>query len=256
GLRRYMPITFYTSMIGVLSLSGIPPFNGFFSKDIVLGALIESGAWLPLLLVASASILTVIYSFRWLSKIFLGAQKTNPTHHGHGEAPKTMTAPLIVLAALTLTGLPPLEAELHHYIGLHEEVKVPATTYLLSAGIISAGLLIAYLFYIRRLVSPELARSGPILGAIHSLVENRYYIDSIYKAIFVDGFSKMSAALRRGVEERVIDGINYASAKGFQRLVEIIRYLQTGSSNINISGVAVGMVILLFYLLMRLSGIL
>lgn len=255
GLRRSMPITFYTSTIGVLALSGIPPFNGFFSKDIIIGALIESGAWLPLLFIASASILTVVYGFRWLSKVFLGEAKGHTTHHGDHEAPRTMTIPLIVLAALTLTGLPPFESELHHFVGIHEEVKVPPITYLISAGVVITGLTVSILFYIRRAFAPESARQGPILGTIHTLLVNRYYIDTIYRAIFVSGFTRLAAALRRGAEEKVIDGINYASAKGFQRLVEVIRYLQTGSSNINISGVAIGLVILLFLLLGRLAGI-
>ncbi|MEM2197784.1 MAG: NADH-quinone oxidoreductase subunit L [Nitrososphaerota archaeon] len=255
GLRRTMPITFYTSMVGVLALSGIPPFNGFFSKDIILGALLENGVWLPLLFVASASILTVVYSFRWLSKVFLGEPRHHSESHGHAEAPRTMTTPLIILAALTLTGLPPFEEYLYHYIGIHEEVEVPAITYTLSAGVVASGLAIAYVFYIKRLWNPESARQGPILARIHALLVNRYYIDTAYKLVFVDGFTKLSSIVRREVEEKVIDGINYAAARGFQRLVEAIRYIQTGSSNLNISGVAIGLIILLLILLVRLSGL-
>ncbi|MEM0482651.1 MAG: NADH-quinone oxidoreductase subunit L [Nitrososphaerota archaeon] len=256
GLRRVMPITFYTATVGVLALSGIPPFNGFFSKDVILGALFESGVWAPLLLVASASILTVIYSFRWLSKVFLGEMKLHGGQHSHAKSPKTMTTPLIILAALTFTGLPPFEETLQHFIGIREEIKVPPATYAISAGIIITGLTIAYLFYIRRLWSPETVRQDPLLSTIHSILVNRYYIDAVYKIIFVDWFTRLSALVRRGVEERVIDGINYAAARGFQKIVQAIRYIQTGSSNINISGVALGLVILLLVLLVRLAGIL
>lgn len=256
GLRRVMPITFYTATVGVLALSGIPPFNGFFSKDIVLAALLASGAWIPLLLVASASILTVIYSFRWLSKVFLGEARHHGGEHGHAEPYKTMTIPLIILAALTLTGLPPFEEALHNFIGIHGEVEVPPATYALSAGIVVTGFTIAYLFYIRRAWSPEVVRQAPLLSAVHALLVNRYYIDAAYKRVFVDGFTRLSAILRSGLEEKVIDGINYAAARAFQKIVDAVRYIQTGSSNLNISGVALGLVILLLVLLVRLAGIL
>ncbi|MCS7146316.1 MAG: NADH-quinone oxidoreductase subunit L [Nitrososphaerota archaeon] len=256
GLRRFMPITFATSLVGVLALSGIPPFNGFFSKDVVLGALLESEAWLPLILVSTASILTVVYSFRWLSKVFLGEPRHHLGGHGHAEPPKTMIVPLIVLAALTLTGLPPFEESLHHFIGIHEELKIPTATYALSAIILAIGLTLSYLFYIRRVWKPEVLRQNPLLNSIHVLLVNRYYIDAAYKLVFVDGFTKLSSLIRRNLEERVIDGVNYAAARGFQRVVEAIRYIQTGSSNLNISGVAVGLIILLFFLLARLAGLL
>ncbi|GBC71479.1 NADH-quinone oxidoreductase subunit L [Candidatus Calditenuaceae archaeon HR02] len=256
GLRKVMPITFYTATIGVLALSGIPPFNGFFSKDIVLGALVEREVWVPLLLVASASILTVIYSFRWLSKVFLGEVKHHVEQHGHAESFRTMTTPLIILAALTLTGLPPFEEALHHFIGIHEDIKVPPATYAISGGILVTGFTIAYLFYIKRAWSPEAVRQSPLLSAIHSLLVNRYYIDVAYKIVFVDGFTRLSALIRSGVEEKVIDGVNYAAARAFQKIVDAVRYIQTGSSNLNISGVAIGLVILLLVLLVRLAGIL
>ncbi|MEM2545637.1 MAG: NADH-quinone oxidoreductase subunit L, partial [Nitrososphaerota archaeon] len=105
GLRRYMPVTFYTALVGVLSLSGIPPFSGFFTKDLIVNSLLKGGHWVPLALVTAASVLTVVYSFRWLSRVFLGEFRGGEVHHpdGHGglhESPPVMTTPLVVLAAL------------------------------------------------------------------------------------------------------------------------------------------------------------
>jgi len=254
GLRHAMPATFLASTMGVLALSGIPPFNGFFSKDIILGSLIEAGAWLPLTLVSAASILTVIYSFRWLSKIFLGEPRGGGHHRG--EAPRTMVAPLIVLAALTLTGTPPFEESLKHFLGLHSDLKVPLVTYALSGAVLAVGLILAYTFYIRPVFSPASVRDNTVLRPIHSLLFNRYYIDDAYRFLFVDGLTRLATRIRIALEERVIDGANYAAARGFQRIVEVIRYIQTGSSNVNVSGIALGLAILLFFVLARLAGLL
>ncbi len=257
GLRKRMPITFYTSLIGVLALSGVPPFNGFFSKELIINSLLEVGAFVPLLLVIGASVLTVIYSFRWLAMIFLGEPRMshNPSHNHHREAPLTMLIPLIALAALTLSAVPPFEETLHKFVGIEEKTQISALTYITSAFIIVAGLATSYVFYLGGAVSPTSVRSIPVLRAGHKVLENRYYIDEIYRKVFVDGVTALSRVVRDRLEIRVIDGLNYASARAFQKIVEAVRYVQTGSSNINISGVAIGLVVLLVFFFARLTGL-
>ena len=254
GLRRYMPVTFYTSLIGVLSLSGIPPFSGFFSKDFILSSLLESGNHLALTLVALASVLTVIYSFRWLSMIFLGEPRHSDTHKHLHESPPVMTVPLMVLAGLSaVVGLPPVEEALLEYMGIHH-VSVSPLTYLFSGAILAVGLGVSYLFFISRRIPTEALRSGPILSGIHRLLVNRYYIDHIYTLVFVDGLQALSRAVRRYIEEKVIDGLNYATASAFVKFVEVFRSIQSGSSNINVSGIAIGVAVLLIILIGRLFG--
>jgi len=257
GLRRHMPITFYTSLVGVLSLSGIPPFNGFFSKELILNSLLQAESAIPLALVVLASILTVIYSFRWLSKVFLKEPKSDLSggHAHHREAPYTMLAPLIVLSALTLSGFPPFEELLHELVGIHEKSSISPLTYILSLSILAVGLAAAYLFYMGGTVSTEAVRTRPILRQLHLLIENRYFIDAAYRKVFVEGVTALSRVVRDHVEVRVIDGLNYASARAFQKIVEAIRYIQTGSSNINISGVAIGLILLLIFFFAKLAGL-
>lgn len=255
GLRRYMPVTFYTSLIGVLSLSGIPPFSGFFSKDFILGSLLDSGNYFALTLVGLASVLTVIYSFRWLSMVFLGEPRKSGTLHLH-ESPPVMTVPLIILAGLSaVIGLPPVEEGLMEFMGIHH-VSVPPLTYVFSGTVLAVGLGTSYLFFISRKVSTEALRSGPVLSAIHRILVNRYYIDHLYKALFVDGLQSLARLIRKYVEERIIDGLNYATASAFVKFVELFRGLQTGSSNINISGIAIGIALLMIILIGRLFGFL
>jgi NADH-quinone oxidoreductase subunit L len=141
GLRSKMPITFWTSAVGVLSLSGVPLFSGFWSKDLVIESTLEAGNTVVYLLVVAASVLTVTYSLRWLYKVFLAPPKGHASEHAH-ESPPVMTVPLIILAALSVavgvTG-PFFEENFHHYLGLHGEVKTGLTTYLTSAAVLLTG---------------------------------------------------------------------------------------------------------------------
>jgi NADH-quinone oxidoreductase subunit L len=104
GLRKFLPITWLTFLIGTLAISGIPPFAGFFSKDEILAnAFIDS----PVLWVFAVitSLLTAFYMFRLLFLAFTGVPRASEEvmHHIH-ESPKTITIPLIVLAFLSLVG--------------------------------------------------------------------------------------------------------------------------------------------------------
>ena len=96
-------------------------------------------------------------------------------------------------------------------------------------------------------------RSGA-LRPVHTLLVNRYYIDAAFEAVFVNGFIRLSSAVRKYVEEKVIDGLNYASAKAFVYFVQVFRYMQTGSSNVNVGGIAIGLFVILLFLLGRLLG--
>ncbi|MEM2269204.1 MAG: NADH-quinone oxidoreductase subunit L, partial [Nitrososphaerota archaeon] len=202
GLRRYMPVTFYTALVGVLSLSGIPPFSGFFTKDLIVNSLLKGGHWVPLALVTAASVLTVVYSFRWLSRVFLGEFRGGEVHHpdGHGglhESPPVMTTPLVVLAALaTVIGLPPVEEQFLHFFGIEEHIEVDPMAYAVSALILGTGLLFSYLYFLSGRLDPASVRSGA-LRPIHTLLVNRYYIDAAFEAVFVNGFIKLASAVRR-----------------------------------------------------------
>ncbi len=252
GLRRYMPITFWTSLIGVLALSGVPPLSGFWSKDILIESALEAGNIPVYLLMVGASILTFIYSLRWLYKVFLAPPSPHIAEHGAHEAPKVMTIPLIILAGLTLVvGF--FEPLLGDYTGIH--VAGPSMlTYLSSAAILLVGGGVGYLFYIGGMVRPEQVRATPIGGALHKLLVNRYYIDDIYYKVFVDGFDRLSSILLRFVELRVIDGFNYAISKATAAAVQVFRNIQTGESNINLSGFIIGIAILLLLFISLILG--
>lgn len=254
GLARAMPITFSTSLIGGLALAGVPPFSGFFSKDLIIEASLEVGSIPIYLLITFTSILTFIYIFRWIYKIFLSPQKHNGGHHVH-ESPPVMTIPLIVLAAgATVSGI---YLEITHgftdYLGIKLKHGTGYITLLTSSIIILFGAFMTYLVYFRGRLPPERFRSSGIGYRLHKLLVNRYYVDDLYYR-FVGWFVDSSNVLRKGAEDGGIDRFNYVVADGVKRTVNVIRNIQTGSSNINVGGIILGLTILILIFLTLLYG--
>src|SRR5436853_3775108 len=129
GLRRYMPITFWTMTIGTVAIAGVPPASGFFSKDEILHAAIAGPHALPALGVVGfvAAFLTAFYIGRLLFLTFLGECRTpeEVRHHVH-ESPAVMTVPLLVLALLALAGgVLPVPATLAPLFGQGEAGETP-----------------------------------------------------------------------------------------------------------------------------------
>ena len=255
GLGRRMPITFITALIGALALAGVPPFSGFFSKDLIIGAALDAGALPVYLLITLASILTFIYIFRWIYRIFLAPPSSERVEHAH-DPPPVMSIPLVVLAAgaaaiglyseLTHGFMNYLGARIHAVSG---ELGVIAT----SAIILGGGAAASYLVFFGRIIPPESFRSGALGSMLHRLLVNRYYINSAYYKL-VDGVDKLSDALRRYAEDGGIDRFNYLLADGVKGAVSIFRNIQTGSSNINIGGFIIGLAIIILIFLAILYG--
>ena len=206
GLRHYMPITYSTFLVGVLSLSAIPPFNGFWSKDLILEESYGLGGSVGLLLFLAGTLtaaVTVAYSIRMLALVFLGEP---PSHLRGGrvhEAPRVMTIPMVVLAVLcVLSGflqapLAYLMSHIFHSASLPTSLEadiLPLSTSLLA---LAAGGLPAYLVYVRRIVPPERFTHGAFLGAVYRLLLNGYYVDWLYHRIFVNGVAFISERSRR-----------------------------------------------------------
>ncbi|MCS7125820.1 MAG: NADH-quinone oxidoreductase subunit L [Aigarchaeota archaeon] len=254
GLAKSMPITFSTSLIGALALAGVPPFSGFFSKDLIIEASLEVGSTPIYLLITFTSILTFIYIGRWIYKIFLAQPKHSVNHHVH-ESPPVMTIPLIVLAVgATISGI---YLETTHgftdYLGIKMEHGVGYLTLLTSSAIILFGASMTYLVYFSGKIPPERFRINALGYQLHKLLLNRYYVDALYYK-FVDWFIDSSRIVRRTVEDGGIDRFNYLVADGVKGAVNVLRNIQTGSSNINVGGILLGLAILILIFLALLYG--
>jgi NADH-quinone oxidoreductase subunit L len=246
GLRREMPWTFRTFLIGTLAIAGVPGLAGFFSKDMILAATWSSPnfgkiLWAVGLLVAG---MTSFYMFRLLILTFTGRPRYthHDVHHVH-ESPPPMLIPLIVLALFSLVagyvGLPPALSGTHELIAeyLHtgtsspegEHVSVALEWMLIAASIIAtgAGAFLAYLLYVLR---PELpGRISAAASALYSILTNKYYVDEIYDAILVHPIVVTSREfLWKFVDVLVIDGLVNGIGQSVRSLADGLRHMQTG----------------------------
>jgi NADH-quinone oxidoreductase subunit L len=264
GLRKALPITFLTMLIGCLAISGIPPFAGFFSKDEILSHVYEHSKvmWAIGLF---TSFLTAFYMFRLLFLTFFGEFRgtEEQRHHLH-ESPASMTLPLIVLAILSAVGgfmgAPMFVGK--HYLG---DYLAPIFTYsrqilpaafntepehntelmLMGISVLVAviGIVVAYVMYVARAQRPaedDAQRSAP-----ENLVYHKYYIDELYNGIIVKPVMALSNGLYRFVENGLIDPI----ANGFGRVTlaggQLLRFVQTGSVETYLLLMVLGIVLIL-----------
>jgi NADH-quinone oxidoreductase subunit L len=263
-LRKALPITFLTMLIGCLAISGIPPFAGFFSKDEILSHVYEHSKVMWAIGVFT-SFLTAFYMFRLLFLTFFGEFRgtEEQRHHLH-ESPASMTLPLIVLAILSAVGgfmgAPMFVGK--HYLG---DYLAPIFTYsrqilpaafntepehntelmLMGISVLVAviGIVLAYVQYVSRAQRPvedDAQRSAP-----ENLVYHKYYIDELYDGLIVKPVMALSNGLYRFVENGVIDPI----ANGFGRVTlaggQLLRFVQTGSVETYLLLMVLGIVLIL-----------
>ena len=215
GLKNKIPITYATFLVATLAISGVPLFAGFFSKDAILGAVFEAEfegfPWLPRLLWVAALLtagLTAFYMFRLLSLTFFGAYRGTPEQAAHiHESPRTMTIPLIVLAALSVLGgyvgfemvewgnqikpfLSPIVLPLTTHVA-HEHHVLARELALMGASVAAAGLgiFLALSWYLKGegRVPERLAQRFP---GVYRTLSNKYYVDEVYDAVFVEGLGQ------------------------------------------------------------------
>jgi NADH-quinone oxidoreductase subunit L len=233
GLFRKMPITATTFLIGALALAAIPPFSGFWSKDEVLTATLDSGnAALFVIAIVTAG-LTAFYIFRTWLLAFYGERRINPdlstAHggaHGHGplgnhdvagdphEAPATMTVPLLVLSAFAvlfgLVGSPLFAESFQRYVAGFGEAAggFNVGLALISTAIGLLGVLVAWGLYGAGWFSPAVLTQT--FRPIYVLLVNKYYVDDVYNWVAgtaVIGLSGGLAWFDRNVVDGVVNGV-------------------------------------------------
>jgi NADH-quinone oxidoreductase subunit L len=218
GLRGRMKITFAAFLIAVASLSGIPPFSGFWSKDAVLGVAWGAGQYGLFALGAATAGLTAFYSFRMFGLIFLGKGSSKLDtlegggHHAHEPSP-LMWVPYTILAATTvLIGLIALAGQVIPSLNIEGALESAAATYinglfpsqsvqsLMGAGasfnvpasgvtglFVAIGFLAAAAIYLVRRVSPSsLVGETGFTRGLYTFLEKRWYINALYYKVFVD----------------------------------------------------------------------
>ena len=209
GLRKAMPVTFWTMLVSSLAISGVPFFSGFFSKDeILLTAFHHS---IPLYVIGSiASIMTAFYMFRLMFltffKDFRGTEEQK--HHLH-ESDGLITFPLMILAVLaTFGGLISLPGNswLNEYLAplfiktAGEEHHLGATEYTLMGVAVLGGLLGILIAYIKYFKQDNVPEADENITGLTKVLYNKYYVDEIYDAIFVRSINGLSRFFRDTIE--------------------------------------------------------
>jgi NADH-quinone oxidoreductase subunit L len=263
GLRKYLPVTFFTFLIGTLAIAGIPPFAGFFSKDEILAnAFAHSQVIWGF--AAFASLLTAFYMFRLFFLTFSGSTRASEEvkHHIH-ESPKSMTVPLMVLAFLSLAGgfmgvpevlggshaldhfLAPVFAQskalsaAHHHLDHNTEFTLMGVI----VGLTLVMILIAFIVYVVSRKVP--AADGVALNPVTRLVRNKYYIDELYAVIIVKPLNMLSKVFDSVVEKLVIDNIVNGTGKVVTWGGKTLRLIQTGNTAFYIFAMVISIIILL-----------
>ncbi len=236
GLKKKLPVTYWTFLIGCIAIAGIPPLSGFFSKDaILLSAYLRNPIFYSIALFTA--LLTAFYMFRLFFLTFTGSFRGthDQAHHLH-ESPPAMTIPLVILAILSviggLVGIPEaivaggdkLTAFLSPVVTMHEAHEVShSTEYMLmglSTVLVLAMILMAWLKF-RNYQRSEASRFGKVL-------EDKWYVDELYDKIIVKPLHSLGGFLKSVIDNTVIDGL----VNGVGRVVNYggrqLRLLQSG----------------------------
>jgi NADH-quinone oxidoreductase subunit L len=223
GLRKYLPITHITFLVACLTISGIPPFSGFFSKDEILSAGLHSNTFLFAVEYAVAG-LTAFYMFRLYFNIFWGEERKY--HHTPHEAPATMTIPLIVLASgAAFAGFIPFN-ELVTSDGIPFETEIEWVVAIPSILIGLAGIIIAWVLYGKRSALPD--RLAATFKNTYRVVYNKFYIDEIYLFVAKNIIFRYISAPVAWFDRHIVDGTMNTIAQVTQVVSFRIRYLQSG----------------------------
>jgi len=251
GLRKYMPITYWTSLIGTLALIGFPGFSGFFSKDAIIEAVHAStiaGSDFAYFAVLVGVFITALYSFRLLFMVFHGRDRFD-SHGGHNphESPWVVTVPLILLAipsllagyfigdvvfggffgnAIFVAGPHDVLGKLgSHYHGVWSFMLhgLQAPPFWLAM----AGVATAWYLYIYRPDIPGVLKAR--LHGLHSLLMNKYGFDDFNDKVFAAGSRGLGSLLWRVGDRFLIDGaVVNGSAKTIGWLARLVRHVQSG----------------------------
>ncbi|MGB1109059.1 MAG: NADH-quinone oxidoreductase subunit L [Gammaproteobacteria bacterium] len=246
GLRKYMPITYWTSLIGSLALIGFPGFSGFYSKDLIIEAVHHSqipGATFAYWMVLLGVFVTALYSFRMFFLVFHGEERMDDhtKHHLH-ETPWVVTLPLVLLAIPSIfigffTIEPMLFGEYFKGIladGVLQRMDAHEPLHMITASVTHppfwlalGGVAMAYFLYMKPIGA--LQGISRALSPIGKVLEKKYYFDEIYQAVFAGGARALGGGLWKFGDVALIDGLLVnGTAKSVGVFSGLIRHFQTG----------------------------
>ncbi|SFW33982.1 NADH-quinone oxidoreductase subunit L [Nitrosovibrio sp. Nv17] len=251
GLKRYMPVTYWTMFIAALASAGVPGFAGFFSKDAIIEALHFAaipGAGFAYFCAVTTVFVTAFYTFRLVFMTFHGEPRMDHHTQEHlHESPWVVTLPLVVLAIPSIAAgwligpmlfggyfgeairiLPEHEAiasmaaEFHGVAGMMAHALSTLPFWLSMAGIFAAW----YLYRVNTELPGRISRAA---GPLYTLLDRKYFIDEFYSWLFAGGARALGGGLWKIGDVKLIDGlIVNGAARSVARVAALVRRLQSG----------------------------
>jgi NADH-quinone oxidoreductase subunit L len=240
GLRKKMPVTFWTFLFGTIAIAGVVPFSGFYSKDAILAVAAEHHYYWRFALGVLIAILTTFYMFRLVFVVFGASTRSELAGHAK-ESPPVMLFPLRILAAFSLVGgfigienvygkqVFEAQGEPEPSLSMVQQLVAPfthswlATTCGLLAVVV--GFALAYALYAHAAKDPLPEK----LGALSRWMKNRFYLDEIYQATVIRAHDLL-AAIADWMDRWLIDGFCIGLARGGTDLLgRGLRLVQTGN---------------------------
>jgi len=264
GLRKYLPLTYPTFLVGAIAIAGVPFLSGFFSKDAILTRAFAQGQYFIWALGLMGAVLTAFYMFRLVFLTFFGQERIEQQAKEHlHESPRVMTVPLVILAFFAIVagyvGLPVvfgekanlfgrfLEPVIHPGSEAHLGLSTEWMLILISVAVALCGIYIAYVFYLKSPQTPH--RVVARFPFLYRVLHNKYYVDEAYNAVFVKPLVNGSRAVYDHFDLRVIDGAidGTAAAAGFAG--KALSWLQSGLVKDYALAFLLGVALFLGYLL-------
>ncbi len=263
GLRKVMPWTYALFIVGSLSLAGIWPLAGFWSKDEVLASALDKQ---PLLFVLAliTVFMTAFYMFRAVFMTF-GGESRAKVNHGHTEehssrheSPAVMLVPMVVLGVLAVvSGFWNVTGGFNAFMGEGEETHSFITGFFgvfahplpwIAILVAFAGITLAALMYNTRFLSPE--KVGKLFKPLYILFLNKYWLDQLYEKLFVNNFllNKLFAVFQ-WVDTRVVDGAANGTADVTNAGGKALRRAQTGQLQVYALTIGLGMIAIIVCIL-------
>ncbi len=255
NLRKKMPITFWTFLVGALALSGIPPFSGFYSKDSIFAQALEQKSYLLFGVAVFVAALTAFYTFRLFFVVFFGKEKSHHAEHAH-ESPLVMTLPLMALAVFAAIGgfIGIWNNYGSQFIAGHETLSVAQQVLeplqkpipmLVGIGVALAGIFLAFSFYKNATSDPLPAK----LGGLATAMKNKFYFDELYEATFIRAHDFL-AAVADWIDRWILEGAIIGAIRGGTDLSgRALRLAQTGNLQTYAFLFVLGVALLLYFVL-------
>lgn len=253
--RASLPIIGTTFLIGVIAISGIPPFSGFFSKDAILAAAFQEKQYLIWAIAMFTAFLTAFYMFRMYFIVFV-----TPNHHNENYVytSKTITIPLLILAIGAIgagfLNLPSVFGGNHFvdtWLGqlnskhIHMDIITEYILMALSIIVAATGIMAAYSKY----ANFDLSKPEEEIG----FIGKKFYVDEIYDSLFVQPMKALSTFIDKILDEKIIDAFIMNSSNGFVNIGKKVATIQNANVRFYAAFMLIGMTTVFIYLYITLG---